>query len=418
LSGFETFVARRYLLARKKTGFISIISVISIAGIGLGVAALIIVLSLMNGFTKELRTRLVGMDGHIWISKPLEKGISDYEEVMDMIRGMDGVKGVSPFCEYKSVAHDRARKNIATVEVRGVDVNTVNSVSEIGNFISEGCLDLGPDEKGVYGVVMGRYLAFQLNVSALGDSIYIFGEADVNDIFTSLAPPPIYKFRVTGIFDSGYYDYDNTVVLADIAETQKILGLRDLVSGIAVKIDDAFAADHYTKTDGYIDQRLGGYPYASLNWIDRNKTLFSWMKIEKWSSFIVLSLIILVAVFNIVSTLIMTVMDKTKEIGILKSMGATNKSIEHIFVYQGTFVGVCGTLIGSIMGYTLCFIQDKYHLLSLPGDIYFVSAVPVELEIRDFVAITVVTLLLCWLSSYYPAKRAAKLDPVDAIRSE
>ena len=418
--GFEGFIARRYLLAKKKTGFISIISLISIVGIALGVAALIIVLSLMNGFTKELRTRLLGMDGHIWVRTPMSStgGMPDYKEVMDLLAHIKGVQGVSPFCEYTTVAHDRTRKNIATVNVRGVDVKSVNKVSDINDYITAGRLDLAQDENGVPGIVLGSYVFLALNISDLGDIIYIFGEGDVTDIFDTLTPPPIYQFRVTGIFNSGYYDYDNTVVLIDISEAQKILGYEDMVSGIVLKLDDAFKADQYTVEGGFIDQILGGYPYYSENWIEKNKILFSWMKLEKWSAFIVLSLIILVAVFNIVSTLIMMVMDKTREIGILKSMGATNVSIKRIFVFQGAFVGVCGTLIGSIIGYLLCFIQDRYKVLSLPSEVYFVSAVPMDLQIRDFIAVTVVALFLCWLSSFYPAQKAAKLDPVDAIRSE
>jgi len=420
LSGFEFFVARRYLLKKKKTGFISIISLISIAGISLGVAALIIVLSLMNGFTKELRTRLVGMDGHIWVSKPMEDGMDDYEEVMSELKKIKGVLGVSPFCTIETVAHDRGRRYYAPAKVRGIDVSTVDEVSDIKKYIISGSLDLGPDEDGVFGIVVGYYVAKKLRISEIGEHIFLLGigEGDIISMIDEMELPPVYEFRIAGIFDSGYFDYDNTVLLIDISEAQKILGLEDKVSGIVMKIDDAFDVSHYTKEGGYIDQTLGGYPYYSDDWVERNEILFNWMKLEKWAAFIVLSLIILVAVFNIVSTLIMMVMDKTREVGILKAMGATNKSIRSIFVYQGLFVGVCGTLSGSIIGYTLCSIQDKYRLLSLPSDIYFVSAVPVDLQIMDMVVIIVVTLFLCWFSSFYPAKKAAMLDPVEAIRSE
>ncbi|MBT4482417.1 MAG: ABC transporter permease, partial [Candidatus Latescibacteria bacterium] len=231
-------------------------------------------------------------------------------------------------------------------------------------------------------------------------------------------PPPMHQFRIAGIFDSGYYDYDNAVGLIDLAEAQKILGIDDMVSGVVLKLDKIFEAERYTRKDGLIDQVLGSYRYYSMSWMEKNKALFSWMKLEKWAASIVLSLIIIVAAFNIISSLIMMVMDKTSEVGILKSMGATNKSIHKIFVYQGAFVGICGTILGSTVGYSLCYLQDKYRLISLPSDIYFVSAVPVELQIRDFVAITVIALFLCWFSSFYPAKKAAELNPVDAIRSE
>jgi len=420
-SGFETFVAWRYLLTRKRTGFISIISVISIVGIALGVAALIIVLSLMNGFTKELRTRLVGMDGHIWVTTPLgpEKGMADYPAVMESLRKIRGVKGVSPFCEYRTVAVDRAQKNYVAMTIRGIDLETVDSVTDILDYITEGGFELEPGEDGIPGIVVGRYAAIGLR-SMIGDRIYLYGnmEEDLGSLFEDFTPPPIYPFKIVGIFDSGYYEYDNSIGLISIDEAQRIIGYKDSVTGIAMKIENAFEASRYTRDGGLIEGVLGKYPYYSMDWIEHNKVLFNWMKLEKWASFIVLSLIILVAAFNIVSSLIMMVMDKTREVGILKSMGATNDSIRRIFVYQGAFVGVSGTVIGCIIGYALCFIQDRYRILSLPSEVYFISAVPVDLQLRDFVSITVVALFLCWLSSFYPAKRAADLDPVEAIRAE
>ena len=418
LRGFEYFVAFRYLLTRKKTGFISLISVISILGIAVGVGALIIVLSLMNGFTKELRTRLVGMDGHIWVSYPLGRGMPDYRTVQRKLGEIEGVTGVSPFCSYETVAAAPKRSGHVYVQVRGIDQGSIDTVSEIRDMISLGGLDLGMDDDGVPGVVLGRSVSFGLNNAMVGEYIYIYGPVDIETMLEDMTTPPVKKFRVTGIFDSGYYDYDNAVVLIGISVAQQMLNLGNMASGIVLKVDDLFKADKYTREDGLIDQALGGNPYYSENWIEKNRILFRWMKLEKWAAFIVLSLIVLVAAFNIVSSLIMMVMDKTKEVGILKSMGATNKSIARIFVYQGAFVGICGTLMGSIMGTGLCLIQDKYRILSFPADIYFISALPMDLQIRDVVIITVVALFLCWLSSYYPARKAAELVPVDAIRSE
>ena len=417
--GFEVFVAKRYLLTRKKTGFISIISLISIVGITVGVAALIIVLSLMNGFSKELRTRLLGMDGHIWVSNPFDPGMSDYQEILNKLIKIKGVIGASPFCSYPTVAHDRDMSHAATVEVRGVDTETVDSVSLIKSYIRRyGSLDLGRDENGVPGVVLGSYLARSLGYSDMDDFIYLYGPGDMNEMFETMTLPPIYKFRVTGIFESGYFDYDSAVLLIDISEAQRIIGYEGKISGITLKLKDMFDVPKYTKASGLIEETLGSFPYASVNWIEHNKMLFKWMKLEKWAAFIVLSLIILVAAFNIVSSLIMLVMDKTSEIGILKSMGASKKSIERIFVFQGAFIGVCGTLLGSFVGTTLCYLQDRYQFISLPSDIYFISAIPMDLQIRDAIAITVITLFLCWLSSFYPAKKAAELNPVEAIRSE
>ncbi len=422
VNGFESFIAWRYLLARKKTGFISIISLISIAGIALGVAALIIVLSLMNGFSKELRTRLVGMQGHIWVSSILDGGgMRDYEDAMDTLESIPGVTGASPFCVYKTVLMGPSKQNqYAAVDASGTDLSTIGDISDIRDYITDGYLDFSTDEDGIPGIVIGWYVAQNLGVYNIGDKVYMMGMLDedgMNDILGGVMPPLI-PFRVTGMFSSGYYDYDNSVVLIDMKKAQEIMGYDNKVSGISLKIEDAFAAEKYTEQGGLIEQELGKYPYFSSNWIVRNKTLFSWMQLEKWAAFIVLSLIILVAAFNIVSSLIMMVMDKTREIGILKSMGASKASIQRIFVYQGAFVGISGTLLGSVIGYTVCMIQDKYRILSLPADVYFVSAVPVELQMSDFLAITIVAMLLCWVSSVYPARKASMLDPVDAIRAE
>jgi lipoprotein-releasing system permease protein len=418
--GFEVFVAKRYLLTRKKTGFISIISVISVVGITIGVAALIIVLSLMNGFSKELRTRLIGMDGHIWVSRPFDNGLSDYEDVLLKLKDLKGVKGASPYCSYTTVGIDRDGSNPAQVMVRGVQNETVDSVSEIRHYVRYGgSLDFSSDENDIPGAVLGVYLARTLGYAEVGDYVYIYGPGNINAMLDTMTPPPLHKFRVTGIFESGYYDYDNAVMLIGIMEAQKILGFDEKkVSGIVLTLEDMFQAAHFSEENGFIDKALGGYPYSSLSWIEQNQVLFRWMKLEKWAAFIVLSLIILVAAFNIISSLTMLVMDKTREVGILKSMGATNKSIERIFVYQGAFVGVCGTLLGSVIGIVLCYLQDRYQFISFPGEIYFISALPMDLQMRDTGAITIVTLFLCWLSSFYPAKKAAKLDPVEAIRAE
>ncbi len=418
MPGFELFVAWRYLLTRKKTGFISLISMISIVGVAVGVGALIIVLSLMNGFTKELRMRLVGMDGHIWVSNALERGITDYETLAARLEKVSGVVGASPFVSYETVATSGQGGKPTAVYVRGVDSRSVNSVSDIGSYIVAGSLDFTPEEENVPGVVLGDYLALSLGHVTVGDHIVLFGEVNIEDLMTYGTLPTQMKFRVNGIFSSGYYDYDNSVILMDISQAQKMVNLPERVSGIVLKLDDMFQANRYAGSDGLISRELGELQYDSMSWIDRNQVLFKWMKLEKWAAFIVLSLIVIVAAFNIVSSQIMLVMDKTREIGILKSMGATKKSIMRIFVYQGAFVGVTGTLIGGFGGFLLTWLQDRYKIISLPADIYFISALPMDMQITDILAIAAVALLLCWFFSFYPAKRAAELVPVEAIRSE
>ncbi|MHB9031040.1 MAG: ABC transporter permease [Candidatus Latescibacterota bacterium] len=418
MPGFELFVAWRYLLTKKKTGFISIISLISIAGVALGVGALIIVLSLMNGFTKELRLRLVGMDGHIWISNPLERGLPDYESVMARLKKIDGIQGVSPFVSYETIATSGAGGKPVAVYVRGMDTRTADSVSDIRKYIRAGSLDFSPDSEGIPGIVLGDYVAMSLGHVTVGDTVYLYGEVDMEALLGEMTMPRVDPYRVTGIFSSGYYDYDNSVALIDLHRAQEIVNLADRVSGIVVKLTDMFQANRYAGPDGHIARELGDFNYDSMSWIDRNQVLFKWMKLEKWAAFIILSLIVIVAAFNIVSSQIMMVMDKTREIGILKSMGATNKSIMRIFVYQGAFVGLSGTLIGGLTGFCLTYLQDRYRIISLPPDIYFISALPMDMQITDVLAITAVALFLCWFFSFYPAKRASQLAPVEAIRAE
>jgi lipoprotein-releasing system permease protein len=418
MSRFELFVAWRYLLTRKKTGFISIISLISIVGVAVGVGALIIVLSLMNGFTKELRSRLVGMDGHVWVSNPLDKGIPDYAGIVGKLKVIPGVQGVSPFVSYETIATPGGKGKPVAIYVRGMDTKTVDSVSDIRKYITVGSLDFTTDEPNLPGVVLGSYVAMALGHVTVGDTVYLYGEVDMEALQGNLVMPPMQPFRVNGIFNSGYFEYDNSVALIDIAFAQKMLNLSGQASGIVLKLDNMFQAKKYTGPDGLISKALKDYNYDSMSWIDRNQILFKWMKLEKWAAFIVLSLIIIVAAFNIVSSQIMLVMDKTREIGILKSMGATNQSIMRIFVYQGAFVGISGTLIGGLGGFLLTWIQDRYRLISLPGDIYFISALPMDTQLSDVLAIVAVALFLCWFSSFYPAKKAAQLVPVDAIRTE
>ncbi|MFC1607421.1 FtsX-like permease family protein [Candidatus Latescibacterota bacterium] len=417
LNSFEIFIAFRYLLTRKKTGFISLISVISIVGVAVGVAALIIVLSLMNGFTKELRTRLVGMDGHIWVSSPSEKGVQNYPQLQEKLLSIEGVIGASSYCSYQTVATARQSGRPVAVEVRGVDKSSVDSVSDVREYVHIGDFDFSPDDEGVPGIILGSYVSYYLNNAMPGDYVFLYGQIDMDSLINDMILPPVRKFRVNGLFSSGYYDYDNAVVLVDIAETQRLLDMENMASGIVLKLDDVFSADKYSTEGGLIEQVIGSFPYYSESWIEKNIVLFKWMKLEKLAAFIVLSLIVIVAAFNIVSSLIMLVMDKTREVGILKSMGATSKSIQRIFVYQGAFVGICGTMIGSITGTVVCLIQDKYQILSFPADVYFISSLPMDLQFSDVFTITAVALFLCWLSSYYPAKKAAELEPVEAIRS-
>ena len=261
-------------------------------------------------------------------------------------------------------------------------------------------------------IVLGKYLSDHLMAYSEKDIVtLIIPPSEESSIF---AQPKVKQFYVAGIIELGYYDYDRIFSYISLQQAQVFFGMPESVSWIEIKIDDYEKADEVAQD---LTEQLG-YPYTTLTWFEMNKSLFSWMKIEKWGALVILSLIIMVAAFNIISSLIMVVMEKTREIGILKSMGATSNSIMKIFVYEGLLIGILGTVLGSILGYGIGFAQLKYKLISLPADVYIISSLPIKLQVFDFILISVIGIILCLLASIYPAYKASKLYPVDAIRYE
>jgi len=407
---YEYFIAKRYLRSRRQTGFISLITYISIGGVTVGVAALIIVLSVMNGFESEVRNRIIGADAHIRVETFHNKGVEDWQEVIAKIKDIPHIIGVTPYIMDKGMI--QCGKETEGVLIRGIDPATIGQVSDLPKNIVYGSMDVDApaDGSALPGIILGKYLADRL-IAIYGDTILIFSAAG----FTSTMSQPMVKmFRVVGIFETGLFEFDDTIAFISIASAQKLFRLGNTVNGVEIKLDDMWKAQDVKEV---LNAQLG-YPYYPRTWIEMRKNLFSWMKVEKWVWFILLSLIIVVAAFNVISTLIMVVLEKKKEIGILKSMGATSNGIARIFTIQGLIVGVIGAVLGTIIGWTVCAIQIKYRLLSLPSDIYFLDWLPVRMQWFDFVAIDVVAILLSYLAAVYPARKAAKLDPVEAIRYE
>jgi lipoprotein-releasing system permease protein len=408
---FEYFIAKRYLGAKRKTGFISIITYVSIAGITIGVTVLILVLSVMNGFESEVRSRLIGADAHLKIRKYFTETIVQPDSIIKIIKENKHVVGASPAISEQSMIKSQSTQRPTIV--KAIDINTADDVTEISNKIVSGELDFSEKiigDRKLTGIVLGRHLADAILALNIGDVVSLWSMPKEGGIF---AQPIIKQFYVAGLVEFGYYEYDKILSYISIKDAQELYGMQG-VSWIDIKLDNYEQAN---VVGNELSAALG-YPYTSETWFDRNKSLFSWMEIEKILSFLLLSMIIMVAAFNIVSSLVMVVMDKTREIGILKSMGATAKSIRRIFMFEGMLVGVIGTVLGNVIAYSIIFLQVKFNLIPLPPDVYLINSFPVELEWIDFIAITTMALSLSFFSSVYPANKASKLIPVEAIRYE
>ena len=344
---YEMFIALRYLKSKRKTGFISLISYISIAGVTIGVAALIIVLSVMNGFESEVRSRFIGVDAHVKVRTFHDRGIDNYPSVMQQIENMPHIEAMTPYVHKKGLI--KSETETTGLIIRGMDAETINTVTNIEQSINYGELNVGTvrvenedgSSRNLPGIVLGFNLADRLMVT-LGDQIILASFEDVTRVGQM---PQMMQFVVTGYFETGLFEFDDNMAYISNESAQKLFRMGSKVSGIGIRLD------HYQNADtveSLIDEELG-YPYRILTWFDLNQNLFAWMRIEKWAAFIILSLIIMVAAFNIISTMIMVTMEKTREIGVLKSMGATNRSIRRIFTFEGLFVGVLGTILGCLI---------------------------------------------------------------------
>lgn len=409
---FEYFIGGRYLRAKQKQAFISLISILSTAGVTVGVMALIVVIAVMSGFDADLKSRILGGQSHLVVRRHGGM-ITDYPQILEYLKGVKEVEAASPVI-YSQVMLRSAYK-VSGAVLRGIDPETAGDVIKTLKDVS---LPHRPDADGntgasryVPGIVLGKELAKNLGVEK-GDSVYLISPRGM------LSPvghmPAMRQFRVTDDFESGMYDFDGTFAFIHLKDAQKLLRLGEDVSGVEVRVKNAFKAREIAEQ---IRDGLGGYPYGTLDWTRRNQNLFQALKLEKFVMFIILTLIILVAAFNIASTLIMMVMGKTRDIAILKAMGATDKSIMKIFVYKGMVIGTIGTLLGFCLGYIICTVLKHTEIATITGDIYyFTSKLPVKMEFIDVFLIVTSALVICFLATLYPARQASKLDPVEAIR--
>jgi lipoprotein-releasing system permease protein len=406
--GYSLFIARRYIGAGRRSAFITAITLISVAGVAVGVLALIIVLSVLNGFEGEVISRIIGTSAHVVVRQP--DGISDYRDVAARVSNVPRVEGVAPFVYSKAMVISRDATD--ALVVRGINLESERAVTDIADYIIPAGFTFEREDSGPPLIVIGRELAFSLRV-AIGDTLMLArGDMDLDSPFGIM--PSFEHFEVGGFFDSGMYDYDASFGLLSLRDAQKFSGMGDRVSGLTVRVRDMYDAPLMSNA---ISTILDG-SYQVIDWIHLNRNLFTWMKMEKKVMFIILTLIIVVAAFNIASTLIMVVMQRTRDIGILKSMGAASRAVMRIFMLHGLIIGLIGTAVGVAAGIIVAHILDRYEILRVPGDVYFIETVPVKIQSGDVAAVAAVAVAVCFAATIYPAWQASRLLPVEAIRYE
>jgi lipoprotein-releasing system permease protein len=406
---FETFFSIRYLKAKRKQGFISIITGISILGIMIGVMALIVVLAVMNGFREDLMKKILGVKSHLLIMS-YKGGIKDTEAVMEKALEVDGVLSATPFI-YSQVMIKNAG-NISGAILRGLDLATAGKVINIDSMIKEGSLNILKRSKAdPQGIIIGSELSKQIGALP-GDTIALVSPIGKLTPLGRVANEA--KFKVKALFESGMYEYDSSLVYLSLTDAQDFLSLGDEATGIELRVNDINKSDKI----GKIIQDELGYPYWTQDWKMMNKSLISALKLEKVTMFIILTMIILVGALNIISSLVMMVMEKTRDIAILRTMGASSKSIMSIFIFQGLFVGIVGTLLGLMSGSFLCYLLARYKFIKLPPDIYYITTLPVRIEWVDIVSIVLAAIIISFIATIYPSWQASKLNPVEALRYE
>jgi lipoprotein-releasing system permease protein len=403
---FELQVALRYLLAKRRQVFISVISLVSTLGVTVGVMALVVALALMTGLQGELQARILGSGAHVYVYKP--GGILDYVEEVKKLRALPGVTGAAPAVMGKAMISGLSDDFVG---LKGIDPAMETSVTDLGTAMKEGTLNLTPaSEDDLPGIALGQELAKTIGVK-VGDSVRLTTPSG------TLSPmgvmPRMRRFTVVGLFRMGLYQIDSSLGVVDIDRGMLLAGT-DRIEHIEVKLQNAYDAPRVAEE---IAESFGP-DYVTQDWTDVNQELYSALLLEKIGMGIGIGLIVAVAALNIVASLILLVMEKTRDIAILKTMGASARSITLIFLLQGSIIGTIGTLVGAIAGTALSYFLDAYRVITIPSDIYQVSYLPFKLVPADLVSVVVGAIVICFLATLYPSRQAAKLDPAQALRFE
>lgn len=407
---FEFFVARRYLFSHRKQAFIYVISLMSIIGVALGVAALVVVLGVYNGLTTDMRDKILGANAHGIVLSYIPDAFGKNPGLRDEILRTPGVTGATPFI-YTEVMLSFG-DGVKGLMLRGVDPRTAPGVLSMLKAIKKGSINGLETGDGTPGIIIGEELAKHIGLG-MGSRVNLLSPS--GEKTTAGFQPRIRPFEVAGIFKTGMYEYDSSLAFVTLDAARELLGLDPgFLSGIEITVDDVYRADEITKelTDNI------GNPFYARSWMDMNANLFAALKLEKIGMFILLIMVVLIGSFSIVATLVMLVMEKTRDIAVMMSMGATRKMIRRIFMYQGTIIGFVGTMLGYALGLTVGYLLKRYQFIKLPENVYTLDHLPIIITVPDVLIIGGAAMLLCFLSTLYPARQASRLKPADALRYE
>jgi len=404
---FELHVAFRYLLAKRKQAFISVISLISTLGVAVGVAAVVIALAVMTGLQQELRDRILGSNPHVYVSRV--GGIDDYRAEVGRLREMPNIVGAAPAVLGQGLIS--ANRGTNPVEIKGVDPALEPTVTDVKRAMQSGNLDaLVNRGDAIPGIVLGQDLASSLGV-AVGDSVQVL---TLEGVLTPMGNRPLPRRReVVGIFKLGLYEFDSTFAFVSLEDAMRLFD-KPQPDFIQLRVDDVYRAPQVAAA---VKERLG-VQYWTEDWTVKNKPLFSALTLEKIAVSLAVGLIVLVAALNIVATLILLVMEKHRDVAILKTMGASARSVTTIFMAQGLLIGLVGTSIGGALGYTLSYVFDRYQIIRIPMDVYQVSHLPFTVIPRDFALVIAAAVIICFVATIYPSRQASRLDPAQALRYE
>jgi lipoprotein-releasing system permease protein len=402
----EHFIARRYLYGKKRFSFINIISLLATLGIMFGVAALIVVMSVFNGFNGLVTSILQDFDPHVKIERVPRADGKSIQEVRGIIGTLDGVRGVAPFIERKAMVMSGGSAHF--VWVKGVDPDSVDAVSRVTEKIRIG--DFTLKQRG--GIVLGIQLADRMRVG-VGDTIVIYSPAGMENLLTQYVTPSVLRCPVVGIYESQNKIYDGSYTFLALGDARRLFRMQGQLTGYELKLDDGDESDD---AKAALQEAIGP-GWNVLTWYDLHKDLYSVMTIERWSAFILLGIIIAVAVFNILASLTMLVLEKKRDIGILRTMGMPARRIQRIFLLEGVWIGVIGVAAGLAIGLLLTWAQAEFGLFKL-DDAFIIPAIPVELRFSDITLIVLGTFGLCLLAAWYPALRARTVEIIDAVRWE